>query len=271
VSLNEYASTTGSASAAALARRLDGAAKAFFPRFDTGDWSLYELRGAHCSLDYEQYVTELLARLAAQTEDRFWTDAAQRFQDYLGAPKVTEENPPPTLYPLPLDGWLDNATIEITLSQRSSVTVAIAGKVTTYRWSRGTHSIPWTPPPGLGPGTYPVSVSAVSYVGRRARVRLAPLVVAWDTGPPQDLAGQLAGTTLTWQATDPGTPWLHLVLQLVDPAGVNPPQTIDLGQQAVSGTLETTPPAGTWDATLQATNSGGQTASLDLGVVTETG
>ena len=271
VSLREYGTTTGRGAATALAQRLEHAAEALFPRLDTGDWSLYDLGGSHASLDYEQYVTELLGKLAFQTGDPFWTAAAQRFQDYLGPPKVTEPTPPPTLYPQPLDGWLDTASIPITLSQRASVTVAVAGDVKTYRWSRGPHVVRWTPPPGLAPGTYPVAVSAISYVGRRAHVRLAPVVVARDDSPPQDLQAQLAGTTLTWQADDPGTPWLQLVLQLADPTGPEPAQTIDLGQQRVSGTAAVTIPPGTWDATLQATNSAGQSAALDLGVVTETG
>ncbi len=239
-----------------------------FPRFDTGDWSLYELRGAHASLSYERFVTTLLAKLAAQTHDPYWSEAAQRFQDYLGAPRVSEGAATPAVYPQPADGWLDTASIPITLSQRSSVTVTVAGKVFTYRWARGTHVIVWTPPPALAPGTYPVTVSAISYVGRRSTVQLAPIVVAFDTAPPADLQAQIAGTTLTWQADDPGTPSLHVVVQLVDPSGVNPPQTIDLGQQAVSGTAQLAIPTGTWQATLSATNSAGQTATFDLGTVT---
>lgn len=267
VSLNEYARTTGNASAAALARRLDAAAKKLFPRFDTGDWSLYSLGGDHAPLGYEQYVTDLLSRLAAQTQDPYWTDAAQRFKHYLLAPQVVEGTPPPTLYPQPQDGWLDTASIPITISQRSSVTLTVGGKVLTYRLNRGTHVLTWAPPPTLAPGTYPVTVSAISYVGRRARVRLAPIVVAWDTAPPQGLTAQLAGAAITWQATDPGTPTVHLVLQLTDPTGASPPQTVDLGQQPVSGTATVAIPVGTWAATLLATNSAGQTASLELGMV----
>ena len=271
VSLTEYAKITGSESAAALAQRMLAASRTMFPRFDTGDWSLYALRGYHASLGYEQYVTDLLAKLAAQTNDPYWIDAAQRFADYLGPPKVTEGTPPPTLYTQPQDGWLDTASIPIALSQRASVTLAVGGKVLTYRLGRGRHVLTWTPPPTLAPGTYPVVVSAVSYVGLRAHVRLTPVVVAWDTAPPQSLQAQLAGSTLTWQADDPGTPWLHLVLQLVDPAGVNGPQTVDLGRQPGSGTTQVALPPGTWDATLQATNSAGLSATLELGVMTETG
>jgi D-glucuronyl C5-epimerase-like protein len=269
--LREYEQAIPDAGATALANRLESAAKAFLPRFDTGDWSLYELRGYHASLGYEQYVTELLQKLAAQTADPYWVDAAQRFQDYLGAPKVEEGTLPPTLYPHPQDGWLDAASIPITLSQRSSLTVSVGGKVLTYRLGRGTHTLTWTPPPALAPGTYPVTVSAVSYVGRRSTVHLAPIVVAWDTSPPQNLQAQIAGSTLTWQAVDPGTPSLHLVVELVDPAGATGPQTIDLGQQPVSGSVPVTLPPGSWDASLQATNSARQTATLDLGMVSAGG
>ena len=272
VSLTEYGQTTGNSAATSLAQRMAAAAKALFPRFDTGDWSLYELRGAYASLGYEQYVTTLLAKLAARTHDPYWGDAAQRFQDYLGAPKVSEGSATPTVYPQPADGWLDTASIPITLSQRSSVTLAVAGKVFTYRFGRGTHVIVWTPPPTLAQGTYPVTVSAISYVGRRSTVQLAPIAVAFDTAPPSfPQPPQLQGTTLTWQADDPGTPSLHLVVQLVDPAGVNPPQTVDPGQQPVSGAAQVAIPSGTWQATLLATNSAGQTATFDLGTVEGTG
>jgi hypothetical protein len=272
LSLSEYGSTAGDGAATALAQRLLGAAKTFFPRFDTGDWSLYELRGPYAPLDYEQYVTNLLAKLGAQTQDPFWTGAAARFKAYLGAPRVAEGTAPPTLYPQPQDGFLDSASIPITLSQKSSLTVTIGGKVLTYRFSGGAHTITWAPPATLAPGTYPVTVSAISYVGRRSTVQLAPIVVAWDTAPPAfPQPPTLQGSTLAWQANDPGTPWLHLVVQLTDPTGANQPQTVDLGQQPVSGTAQVTLPSGTWQASLQATNSAGQTATLDLGTVGATG
>jgi hypothetical protein len=271
LSLREYGQITGDAGATALSQRLETAAKAFLPQFDTGDWSLYELRGYHAPLGYEQYVTELMQKLAAQTSDPYWVDAAQRFQDYLAAPKVEEGTPPPTLYPQPQDGWLDTASIPISLSQRSSLVVSIGRKVLTYRLAHGRHVLRWTPQPTLAPGTYPVTVSAVSYVGRRSIVHLAPIVVAWDTSPPQSLQAQLVGSTLSWEVDDPGTPWLHLVVQLVDPAGANAPQTLDLGQQAVSGSIQVALPPGVWQATLQATNSAGLIATLDLGTVSTGG
>jgi hypothetical protein len=268
LSLSEFGEATGTSSATALARRLDAAAQALLPRFDTGDWSLYDLGGSYAPLDYEQYVTQELSQLAQRTQEPFWADEAQRFKAYLGPPQITEGAPPPTLYPQPQDGFLDSASIPITLSQRSSVILSIGSKVLTYRLGRGAHVLSYTPPPTLAPGTYPVTVSAVSHSGVRATVQLAPLSIAWDTQPPsfpQEPA--LSGGMLTWQADDPGTPTLHLVVTFTDPAGAAPPQVVDLGQVPVSGTAGVVVPAGIWSATLAATNSAGRTATVDLGQV----
>jgi hypothetical protein len=70
---------------------------------------------------------------------------------------------------------------------------------------------------------------------------------------------------------DPGTPWLALAVDLVDPAGVNPPQTIDLGRLGLTGTAPLTLPPGTWQATLRATNSAALTTPLLLGTFTQPG
>ncbi|MHB8468479.1 MAG: D-glucuronyl C5-epimerase family protein [Gaiellaceae bacterium] len=269
LSLAEYAAATGDASAAQLATRLGSTAQALFARFDTGDWSLYELGGAYAPPDYEVFVTELLAKLAASTQDPFWIEAAQRFHDYLyTAPQVTQTAATPTLYPQPQDGYLDTAAIPVTLAQRAAVTLSVAGVVRTWRFGPGAHTLTWTPSPALPPGTYPVSVSAVSHAGLRSTQALAPIVVAWDTAPPALGTPALANGVLTWQATDPGTPWLALQVTFADPTAVQPPQTVDLGQQPLGGTAPVAVPAGSWDATLSATNSAGLTATFDLGPVT---
>jgi hypothetical protein len=238
------------------------------PRFDTGDWSRYELGGAYASKEYELFVTQLLAKLAARTQDPIWLDASQRFHSYYyDPPEVTPGAPPPTIYPQPLDGFLDVAQFPITLSQNASVTLAVAGKVSTFRLTRGDHTLTWTPPDGLAAGTYPVQIAATNRAGRKRTVKLPPLVVAWDTAPPA-VTAQLQAGTLAWQGNDPGTPALGLRIDLADPTGVNPPQSIDLGQQALTGSAAVTIPPGTWQATLSATNSAALTTSVDLGVVT---
>ena len=259
VSLNEYGAT-------ALAQRMLAAAEGLFPRFDTGDWSRYELGGAYASRDYQSFVTSLLRKLASQTQDAFWASTADRFYAYLYEPAaVTQQSTPAPVWPQPLDGYLDTAQIPITLSQRASVTLAVAGKISTFKLSPGSHVLTWKPPAGLAPGTYPVSISTLTYAGNRATTALAPVVVQWDTQPPPITSASLANGLLAWQSTDAGTPWLQLNVDLVDPAGVQPPQTLDLGDHSVSGTAVVTLPAGTWQATLRATNSAGLTTIFDLG------
>jgi hypothetical protein len=268
LSLLQYADDMGAADAAALAQRMNVAAKALLPRFDTGDWSLYELGGLYAPKEYQLFVTQLLAKLAARTQDPFWADASQRFHGYYyDPPQVTPGPPPPTIYPQPLDGYLDVAPITITLSQNASVSLAVAGQVTTFRLSRGPHTLTWTPPAGLAQGTYPAQVSATNRADRRATLKLPPVVVAWDVAPPT-VAAQLQSGTLAWQGTDPGTPGLAMHVDFVDPTGVNPPQTVDLAHQAVSGSTLLTVPPGTWQANLVATNSAGLASTVDLGIVT---
>jgi hypothetical protein len=112
-----------------------------------------------------------------------------------------------------------------------------------------------------------VSVQATDFTGRRATFALAPVTVAWDDVAPT-VTANVVGVTLSWTADDPGTPWLALKLDLSDPAGVQPPQQVDLGQQATSGTLQLTIPAGTWNAALEATNSAALTTTVQLPALT---
>jgi hypothetical protein len=268
LSLLQYAADTGDPNVAALAQRLNASAQAMLSRFDTGDWSLYELGGAYATKEYELFVTQILAKLATRTQDPFWIDASQRFHGYYyDPPAVTAGPPPPPIYPQPLDGYLDVAQIPITLSQNASVSVAVAGKVSTFRFTRGAHTLTLTPPDGLAPGTYPVQLAATNRAGRKSTVKLAPLVVAWDTVPPA-VTAQLQPGMLTWQGNDPGTPWLALRIDFADPNGVNPPQSVDLGQHSVTGSAVVAIPPGTWHATLSATNSAALTTTVDLGIVT---
>jgi hypothetical protein len=267
LSLLQYSGDTGNTAAGTLAQSMDASAQAMLARFDTGDWSLYELGGAYATKEYQLFVTQLLAKLAAKTQDPFWVDASKRFHGYYyDPPAVTLGPAPPTLYPQPLDGFLDVAQIPITLSQNASVSFAVGGKVSTFRFTRGAHTLTWTPPDGLPPGKYPAQISATNRAGRRSTVKLPPIVVAVDTAPT--VAAQVQPGVVSWQATDPGTPSLALHVDFVDPAGVNPTQTVDLGTQALTGSAPLTVPPGTWQASLVATNSAGLASATDLGVLT---
>jgi hypothetical protein len=267
LSLAEYGRTAGNTGAESLAQRMTVAARGLLWRFDTGDWSRYELGGGYAKRDYQIFVTTLLGKLAKQTQDPFWQDAAARFTNYTyEPPEVTQPDPPPAAiaYPQPQDGWLDTVAIPVTLSKRASVTLAVAGKVLTWSaLARGAHTLTWNPGPDVQAGTYTVTVQATDFTGRRATFRLAPVTVAWDTAPPPLTAG-VDGATLSWQAVDPGTPWLELTLDLSDPTGVQPPQQIDLGEQPTIGTYQLTVPTGTWNAALEATNSAGLTTTVPL-------
>ena len=273
LSLLEYSQSTEDAEASTLAQQLSDAAEKLLPRFDTGDWSRYELGGAYASRSYEKFVTDLLARLAAKTADPFWEATSQRFHAYYyDPPQITQAAPPPSIYPQPADGYLDTAPITVNLSMRASVTLAVGGSVTTYRWAAGTHTVSWKPPAGLAPGTYPVQMTATSYAGHKATFSLAPVVVQWDTAPPA-IASQpaLSGTTLTWGFTDAGTPNVDLAVDFSDPAGANPAQTVELGKLPLAGSATVAIPPGTWNATLRATNTAGLTTTVPLGTFTQPG
>jgi hypothetical protein len=276
LSLKDYADATDDARAAAYVQRLLGAARGLFPRFDTGDWSRYELGGGYAKWNYQVFVTDLLGKLARQTGDPFWQDASARFLDYTyRPPAVTQPEPPPALaaYPVPADGFLDSVAIPVTLSKRAtSLTLVVAGKVLTWsNVSRGDHLLTWKPGTDVQPGTYPVTVRATDFAGRHRAYALAPVTVGWDTAPPPLSPDVVhvdpATNTLTWAVPEPGTPWLALTLALDDPEGVQPPQTLDLGQLPTTGSLLLPLPPGQWHAVLTATNSAGQAAQLDLGVL----
>lgn len=273
LSLQEYGEAAADLGAQTLAQQMLAAVRTLFWRFDTGDWSLYELGGGYAPRSYQIFVTTLLGKLASQTQDPFWQDAATRFVNYTYEPPVVTQTTPPTpavAYPVPLDGWQDTVSIPIALSKRASLTLAVAGKILT--WSnvpRGQAVLTWKPGMDVQPGTYPVTVRAVDFGGNKASYKLAPVTIAWDTAPPPVTAQvDTATNVLTWSDQEPGTPWLHLQLELSDPSGAQPSQVLDLGQQPTSGTLQLTIPAGTWNAELDATNSAGLMTKVPLPALT---
>jgi hypothetical protein len=274
LSLLDYAQATNDQSAVALAQSMDVAAQAMLPSFDTGYWSLYELGGREASLDYQQYVTQLLIKLAEKTQEQVWQDAAARFYAYIKQPPQIVPTPlgqPLTIYPKPRDNFLDTAAVTFMLSKRSSVTLSAGGRAVTQTLDRGQQTLAWDPGT-LPPGSYTGELTAVDLAGNRTTVTLdQPFVVAYDTQPPQQLQAQLdlASGTLTWQAADPGTPWLKVRLVLRN--GTAAPQVIELGRQAVSGSLPVALPAGTWDVRIGVQNSALQWAAQDLGTITVPG
>src|SRR5262249_4347252 len=166
LSLLEYANTTGDEEAVTAAQQLTATTQLLFPRFDTGDWSRYQLGGAYASREYQKFVTDILASLARKTQDPFWLATSQRFHAYFyDPPLVTPAEPPVEVYPLSGDGTLPSTQIAFTLSMRATVTLTIAGKAATYRLGAGRRTIAWEPPAGTAPGTCPVRLKATSYAG----------------------------------------------------------------------------------------------------------
>jgi hypothetical protein len=80
--LRRYAEITGAGGAARLARRELRAAARLLPRFDTGSWSLYSLRGSPAPVSYHLYVVKLLGQLAERTGMLIWRRYERRFARY---------------------------------------------------------------------------------------------------------------------------------------------------------------------------------------------
>jgi hypothetical protein len=262
LSVGDYATITGNAAAAAMATRLTAAARALLPRFDTGYWSLYSLRGDESPLDYHDYVIGLLRKLGARTGDALWQQAADRFQGYETEPPVIRvRGAPETVYPRPADGYLDEAPIRFWLSKASTVTLLVGGKRVTESFPHGANTLRWSPG-ATGPGTYRPFLTAVGPVGTRTTQALPAISVAPAPGPPPLSVTVTAPATVSWTSDAEGTPWLHLRLRL---SGDGATQSVDLGHRGLAGTWQLQLPPGRWHVTMLASNSGGRTRAVSLG------
>jgi len=161
ISLQSYATVAEDADAASLASRMQSASAATLPKFDTGYWTYYALPNDPSPLDYQQYVVQLLKRLAP-ADPRF-RDAATRIAAY-------EKQPP--AFQLATGGLGD---LRFWLSKPSTVSVVTAaGQPKRLTLGGGWHSLSWPEP--KRPGIYGVRVSAVDYAGNRASFQALPFV-----------------------------------------------------------------------------------------------
>ncbi len=176
LSVGDYAEVAGDPAAAAFAERLIGAAGRLLPRFDTGYWSLYSLRGDDSPLDYHDYVITLLRRLGARTGEPGWSETAERFHAYESQPPVIRVGPlPRTLlrhHETPIRFWL---------SKPSSVTFRAGRTVVSETLGHGHHTIVWAPKDAV-PGTYHPRLTAVGPTGLRAELALPPVRIAPGPG-----------------------------------------------------------------------------------------
>ena len=167
VSLQSYATTAEDPDAAALAARMQRAAAATLPSFDTGYWTYYSLPDEPSPLDYQQFVVQLLKKLAP-SDPRF-ADAATRIAAY-------EKQPP--AFQL-ANGSL--GTLRFWLSKPSTVQAnTAAGPTKRMSLGGGWHTLTWDEP--KHPGIYSVHVSATDWAGNHASFDALPIVRATAAG-----------------------------------------------------------------------------------------
>jgi hypothetical protein len=263
ISLSDYAEIAGNADASVLAGRLQTAAQALLPNFDTGYWSLYALDGRESPLSYHDYVIDLLRRVAARTDDDSWRDVAERFEVYERQPPVLRpEGRPATVYPVPADGYLDAAPLRFWLSKLSRVTLRAGGSAQVFTLGGGTHVLDWAPG-GRTPGLYRPLVEAVDVSGNRARAALSPVRVRFDERPPRlDWVRVTPRAIVSWRAVDEGTPWLAATVLLVRGGKKH---VLRLGTRDLEDWTRLQLPPGRWHATLVLANSAGKETRRSLG------
>ena len=159
-SLRKYVAKTHDASAAMLARRLQRAATATLPQFDTGYWTYYSLPSRLSNLHYQDYVVRLLRKLSS-ADPRF-ADAATRFAAYRRQPPAIRL----------AEGRLGE--LRFWLSKPARTTVSAGGRTQRFWLGGGWRTLSWTKP--RRGGIYPIALSAVDVVGNRASFQALPLV-----------------------------------------------------------------------------------------------
>jgi D-glucuronyl C5-epimerase C-terminus len=182
LSLQSYATTAEDPDAAALAARMQRAAAATLPSFDTGYWTYYSLPDEPSPLDYQQYVVQLLKKLAP-SDPRF-AEAATRFGSY--------EHQPPAFQLA--NGSL--GTLRFWLSKPATVQVnTAAGPTKRLALDGGWHTLAWPEP--KRPGVYPVHVIAVDAAANRTSFDALPIVRATATGTATSARETSASTKST--------------------------------------------------------------------------
>jgi hypothetical protein len=161
LSLRVYAAKAHDRSGARFAARLQEAAAATLPRFDTGYWTYYVLPRHLSTLHYQDYVVRLLRRLSSA--DRRFARTAKRFAAYRHEPPAFRLAPG------------GNRALRFWLSKPSTVVISsAAGPVKRLALSDGWHLLTWPTP--ARPGIYPLRVRAADWAGNRASFDALPIV-----------------------------------------------------------------------------------------------
>ena len=179
ISLQSYATTAEDPDAAALAARMQRAAAAMLPSFDTGYWTYYSLPHEMSPLDYQQFVVQLLKKLAP-SDPRF-ADAATRFAAYQRQPpafRLTNASLGALRF------WLSKpATVQVNTAAGPTKRLALGG---------GWHTLAWPEP--KRPGVYPVHVTAVDWAANRASFDALPIVRATAAGGGSAMRAKASST-----------------------------------------------------------------------------
>ena len=146
------------------------AAAATLPSFDTGYWTYYSLPHEASPLDYQQFVVQLLKKLAP-SDPRF-ADAAARFAAYQHQPpafRLTNASLGALRF------WLSKpATVQVNTAAGPTKRLALGG---------GWHTLAWPEP--KRPGIYPVHVTR-GRLGREPRLVRRPADRARDGSRERD-------------------------------------------------------------------------------------
>jgi len=209
------------------------------PRFDTGWWSRYELRGGMASLDYHRYVTALLWKLSHVLGGGVWAHQARRFSaDWRQPPRLVPSAQSRRVYLL-ATGARSQVRLVFRVSKPAELTVQVGDTSATAWRPAGTHVLLWRPAAHTRSRVAP-SISARDYAGNSAHAMLLPISVRRDTTPPV-LRAQLIGNVLFWRARDALSTHLRGVLLSPGPrGGIRRTKLPHLGG---AGVLSVIPPA----------------------------
>ena len=206
LSLNAYAKAANDSGASSLAARMQTSAAEMIGRFDTGYWTYYSLAHDPSPLDYQQFVVQLLHKLAPL--DQRFASAAQRIGQYQSQPPAFQ---------------VANSavgTMKFWLSKPSTVhIVSAAGPEKTLSLVGGWHTIAWNLP--KQPGFYPIAVSATDWAGNNASFQALPIVHA-------SAAGSKSNARRKADAGTPAVPALSIGAGIDDPSGATAAKALGL-------------------------------------------
>ncbi|HEX5450400.1 MAG TPA: D-glucuronyl C5-epimerase family protein [Gaiellaceae bacterium] len=206
LSLNAYASAAKNSAASSLAARMQTSAAEMIGRFDTGYWTYYSLAHDPSPLDYQQFVVQLLHKLAPL--DQRFAAAAQRIGQYQSQPPAFQ---------------VANSavgTMKFWLSKPSTVhIVSAAGPEKSLSLVGGWHTIAWKLP--KHPGFYPIAVSATDWAGNNASFQPLPIVHASS-------AGTKSNARRKSDAGAAAVPALSIGAGIDDPSGLDAAKSLGL-------------------------------------------